>query len=311
MIRYFKNNLENKEIIQIPEFQKNCWIHVESPTSDEKDYLIEELGVPLAFLNDLEDIDERPRIDDEEDWMFIIIRVPLKNLDADLPYATAPLGLIFKEDIFISLINVHTEVIDDFILYSKRKHKVYTNYYDLVLRLILSSSVWFLKYLKQIDQLIKSAENSLQLSIRNEELETLLRIEKCLVYFTTSLRGNEILLNKIKNNTKNTNLIDLELLEDVEIELKQAQEITGIFSDILSGMMDAYASVISNNLNIVMKRLTSISIILMIPTLISSFFGMNLKNYLEENKFAFLGVVLLSFVITYITMIYFKRKNWF
>jgi len=287
MIKYFKNNSEGKGIIPIAEWEKNCWMHIETPTAEDKRYLTEELGVPLSFLNDLDDIDERARIDDEDDWFFVILRVPYKDIASDLPYATAPLGLIFKEDIFISVINVHTEVIEDFVLYSGRKNKNYHHYYDLVLRLILSSSVWFLKYLKQIDQLIKSAENQLQRSIRNEELQNLLELEKCLVYFTTSIRGNEILLNRIKNLKPNITLIDPELLEDVEIEIKQAQEITGIFSDILSGMMDAYASVISNNLNIVMKRLTSISIILMIPTLIASFFGMNVKNFLEEANWSF------------------------
>lgn len=311
MIKYFKNNQLGKGIVPIEKWEKNSWIHIETPTSEDKRYMTKELGVPLSFLNDLDDIDERARIDDEDDWYFIIIRVPYKEVAADLPYATAPLGLIFKEDVFISVINVHTEVVDDFVLYSGRKNKIYNNYFDLVLRLILSSSVWFLKYLKQIDQLIKSAENQLQRSIRNEELQNLLELEKCLVYFTTSIRGNEILLNRIKNIKPSITLIDPELLEDVEIEIKQAQELTGIFSDILSGMMDAYASVISNNLNIVMKRLTSISIILMIPTLIASFFGMNLKNFIEEANWSFFAVVIFSLGMSIAFTFFLRKKNWF
>lgn len=305
------NAPSGKGIISIEEWEKNCWIHIECPTAEDKRYMTEDLGVPPAFLNDLDDIDERPRIDDEDEWFLIIIRVPFKDSISNLPYSTAPLGLIFKEDVFISIINIHTEVIQDFITYSIRKNKNFSNYYDLVLRLILSSSVWFLKYLKQIDQLIKSAEYELQRSIKNQELQNLLGIEKCLVYFTTSIRGNEILVNRIKNLKPNITLIDPELLEDVEIELKQAQEITGIFSDILSGMMDAYASVISNNLNIVMKQLTSISILLMIPTLIASFFGMNVNNFLESSKWGFMAIVLLSLTISVLGLRFFKKKEWF
>jgi len=157
---------------------------------------------------------------------------------------------------------------------------------------MLSSSVWFLKYLKQINNDIKEAEDQLERSIRNEDLQDLLRIEKCLVYFTTSLKGNDILLHRIKNLRSYRDTYNPELLEDVEIELRQAQETTSVYSDILSGMMDAYASVISNNLNIVMKRLTSISIVLMIPTLIASFYGMNVPNGFE-NQTGLLGLLLL------------------
>jgi magnesium transporter len=175
-------------------------------------------------------------------------------------------------------------LLQDFVnYYSTRKSIEETDNLNLILRFHLSASVWFLKYLKQINIQIKNAENDLERSIKNEDLQTLFNIEKSLVYFSTSLRSNEILLYRFKSQRKIKNILEEELLEDVEIELKQAIDTSHIFSDILSGMMDAYASVISNNLNVIMKRLTSISIILMIPTLIASIYGMNVTNHLENN----------------------------
>jgi magnesium transporter len=221
------------------------------------------------------------------------------------------MGVVFKGNVFVSICFYEVEMISDFIQFSKRKEINKTGNFDFVLRLMLSSSVWFLKYLKQINQNIKHAENQLEKSIRNEDLQTLLRLEKCLVYFTTSLKGNDILSHRIKNIKELKEKLDSDLIEDVDIELRQALETTNIYSDILSGMMDAYASVISNNLNVIMKQLTSISIILMIPTLIASFYGMNVQNSLEESRYGFWIVALISFSISAFGVMLFKKKNWF
>jgi magnesium transporter len=180
-----------------------------------------------------------------------------------------------------------------------------------VLKLLLSTSVWFLKYLKQINQEIKEAENQLEKSIKNEDLQTLLQIEKCLVLFTTSLKGNDILVARLKNLRDYRDTYDPDLLEDVEIELRQALETTNIYSDIMSGMMDAYASVISNNLNVIMKQLTSISIILMIPTLIASLYGMNIPNSLEKNDYGFIIVIAMSFLLSAFGVLLFRRRKYF
>jgi len=307
MRTFFKNSTG---IVPCAEWEPNCWIHIECPVAEDKEYL-QSFDFPQAFLNDLEDIDERPRIEYEDGWYFIIIRVPYRNGNPKLPFSTAPLGLIFKGEIFISLCHVETELINDFLTYSVRKNINYKDYFDLVLRLILNSSVWFLKYLKQINLHIKSAESELEKSVKNEELQRLLQIEKCLVYFTTSLKGNDILINRLKNIKGQKDNYDPELLEDVEIESKQAQETTSVYSDILSGMMDAYASVISNNLNIIMKRLTSISVILMIPTLIASLYGMNVPNGLENFPMGFWLVFVISATFAAIGLYFLKKKQWF
>jgi magnesium transporter len=308
MITFLKNGTTG--LIPCEEWEPNCWVNIEKPSDGDKNYLINTLKVPLSFYNDIEDVDERPRIETEHGWQLIIIRVPIKTSDENLPFSTIPIGIVFKDEIFVTLSFYGVEMISDFIKYTHRKSIIKKENFDFVLKLLLSSSVWFLKYLKQINQKIKLAEKQLEKSIRNEDLQTLMQIEKCMVYFTTSLKGNDILIHKIKNVREPKHSIDKELFEDVEIELRQALETTNIYSDILSGMMDAYASVISNNLNVIMKLLTSISILLMIPTLIASFYGMNTPNSLENNQYGFWIVLAISFIISSLGMLLFKKKNW-
>ncbi|MCV9928009.1 magnesium transporter CorA family protein [Flavobacterium sp. LS1R49] len=308
MITFYKNNnglfpTENRE--------NNKWINVVCPTKEETKFLLHELQIPEAFYNDIEDIDERPRIEIENGWFLIILRIPFKSNDAKLPFNTAPLGLMFKDDVFVSLSFHQTEILPDFVLYTQRKKSDINNHFDLVLKLLLSSSIWFLKYLKQINQRIRLAEDNLEKSIKNEELQALLQIEKCLVFFITSLKGNDMLFHRIKNLKDHREDFDPVLVEDVEIELRQAEETTNIYSNILTGMMDAYASVISNNLNVIMKRLTSISIILMIPTLVASLYGMNVPNNLQENNHGFFIILLISLLISICGVLLFKKKNMF
>jgi len=154
-------------------------------------------------------------------------------------------------------------------------------------------------------------EQDLERSIKNSELNQLLKMEKCLVYFITSIKGNEIVLTRLKNSKKITSEINEDLLEDASIENKQALEIAQIYSDIQSGMMDAFASVISNNLNVVMKQLTLISIILMIPTLIASVFGMNVPNSMEDDMWALPVIMLGSVALSFLGVILFRKRQWF
>ena len=308
MRAFYKNN---DGLIEVEAWTPNCWINIECPTETEKKYLLDELQIPEAFYNDIEDVDERPRIEIENGWTLIIMRIPVKSNDVKLPFQTIPVGIIFKGAICVTISFQETEMLTDFVAYTKRKRINIKDNYDLVLKLLLSSSIWYLKYLKQVNQKIKLAETNLEQSIKNEELQALLQIEKCLVFFMTSLKGNDILLHRIRNIKSQKEHFDPELLEDVEIELRQAQETTNIYSDILTGTMDAYASVISNNMNIIMKQLTSISIILMIPTLIASLYGMNVPNNLENNRYGIWIVISMSFLLSVFGVFLFKRKRWF
>ncbi len=302
--------INGKGIEYCNNWQKGAWINVEEPSNSDKEYLLNKIKIPEAFYNDIEDIDERPRIEFEDGWFLIILRTPVKTNDPKLPFSTVPIGIIFNEEYFTTICFYKTEMISDFIQFSKRKNISKKDNFDMVFRLHLSSSVWFMKYLKQINQNIKLAEQELEQSIKNEDLQTLFQIEKCLVYFATSLKANDILAHRLKNLKEFKSSFDEDLIEDVDIELRQALEMTNIYSDILTGMMDAYASVISNNLNVIMKRLTSISIILMIPTLIASLYGMNVPNFLENNNFSFLGILLVSALISLFAFISFKKFKW-
>ncbi|MEZ0007696.1 magnesium transporter [Flavobacterium sp. 28YEA47A] len=308
MITFYKND---SGLISAQNQNESCWINAVSPTAEEIKYLLEDLKIPEAFYNDIEDIDERPRLETENGWNLIILRIPFKSNDEKLPFNTAPLGLIFNDDVFVSLCFQPNDMLEDFVLYTQRKKIAITSHYDLVLKLLLSSSVWYQKYLKQINQRIKLAESNLEKSIKNEELQALLQIEKCLVFFITSLKGNDILFHRIKNLKNQKTDLNPDLVEDVEIELRQAEETTNVYSNILTGMMDAYASVISNNLNVIMKRLTSISIILMIPTLVASLYGMNVPNNLQASPLGFWIILLMSLLISVLGVFIFKKRNLF
>ncbi len=306
MKAFYKNK---NGLISIKDWQPNCWINIENPTEDEKSYLLNELQIPQAFYNDIYDIDERPRIEIENGWHLIIFRIPVISEDVKIPFYTIPVGIVFKDEICVTISFHKNQVLSDFVNYTQRKKTDVRDNFDLTLKLLLSSSIWYLKYLKQVNQKIKLAEDNLEKSIKNEELQALLQIEKCLVFFMTSLKGNSIVLHRIKN-MKTINL-DPELLEDVDIELRQAQEMTNIYSDILTGTMDAYASVISNNMNDIMKKMTSISIILMIPTVIASFYGMNVPNSLQENPFGLPIIIMVSILLSSLGVFLFMKRRWF
>jgi magnesium transporter len=186
-----------------------------------------------------------------------------------------------------------------------------TDSINFILRLFLRSGYVYLTYLKQINQQTSLIEQDLEKSIKNRELNKLLKMEKCLVYFITSIKANEIVLARLRNSKKITTELNEDLLEDAFIENKQALEMAQIYSDIQSGMMDAFASVISNNLNVVMKQLTLISIILMIPTLIASLFGMNIPNFLENSVWAMPGIIFGSLILSFLGVILFRKRQWF
>jgi magnesium transporter len=307
MITYLKN-VRGYKIID--EWEPNCWINVECPTEDEIALLSGRFNIPQEFTTDIADIDERPRTEIDDDWQYLIIRVPHFS-DNGAPFITAPLGIFFANEVILTLCYYQTQMLSDFITHTQRKNISVQNNFDFVMRLFLSSSIWFLKYLKQINNLIYEAEKELERSIKNEELQSLMKIGKSLVYFITSLRGNGILFSRIKNLKFSKDFFDEDLYEDADIELRQAIETANIHSDILDSMMVNYASVISNNLNAVMKQLTAISIILMIPTLIASIFGMNLNSHLENNDQAFLWVILGSFLISIVGVLLLRRRDWF
>ena len=251
--------------VEKPQWLPNCWVNVVCPDNDDFEFLTKTLNVPESFLNDIADTDERPRTDTEGNWLLTILRIPMQNgQNESLPFGTVPIGIITNNEIIVSVCYHNTDLLPDFIEHTRRKGIEVRNKLDLILRLIYSSAVWFLKYLKQINLDISAAEKELERSIRNEDLLRLMRLQKTLVYFNTSIRGNEVMIGKLQSIFQDTDFLDKELVEDVIIELKQAFNTVNIYSDILTGTMDAFASIISNNVNAIMKRMTSLSITLMI-----------------------------------------------
>jgi magnesium transporter len=285
---------------------------VECPVESDFEFLQGTLHIPEEFLEDIADIDERPRTESEGIWKLIILRIPLRSSHtADLPFTTVPIGIIISRDVLVSVCYYHTELLTDFIRHVRRKNIEIPTKADFILRLIYSSAFWFQKYLKEIYNHVNDAEKELEKSIRNEDLLQLMKLQKSLVYFNTSIRGNEMMIGRMKKAMQNSESFTLDLVEDVVIELKQASNTVNIYSDILTGTMDAFASVISNNVNAIMKRMTSISITLMIPTLIASFYGMNVEVGVDKVPYAFVLIIVISALLSAVSVIWFRKIKWF
>jgi len=298
--------------IEIDKLQSGCWINVINPNADEIRQAIEEFGMPVDSLNDILDIDERPRIEIDDDWTLVILRIPVESANNGVPFITIPLGIFITNNFTLTLCSRENDVLPINQPSSLREqYRNITDNINFILRLFLRSGSLYIKFLKQINHMTSTIEQDLERSIKNSELNQLLKMEKCLVYFITSIKGNEIVLTRLKNSKKITSEINEDLLEDASIENKQALEIAQIYSDIQSGMMDAFASVISNNLNVVMKQLTLISIILMIPTLIASVFGMNVPNSMEDDMWALPVIMLGSVALSFLGVILFRKRQWF
>jgi magnesium transporter len=298
--------------VEINAPQKNCWINVTNPSSEEISKLHSEFGLPTDLSHDILDQDERPRMETEDDWTLIILRIPVEIFTNGVPFHTIPLGIFITPEFTLTLSSMDNEVLPVGQPSPLREqYKEITDSINFILRLFLRSGNLYLRYLKHINQMTSAIEQDLEKSIKNKELNKLLKMEKCLVYFITSMKANEIVLAKMRNSKKITSEINQDLLEDVIIENRQALEMAQIYSDILSGMMDAFASVISNNLNVVMKQLTLISILLMIPTLIASIFGMNVPNFLEGHFWAMPAIIAGSLVLSVVGVFLFRKRNWF
>ena len=296
-------------LTQLSEWQPNCWIQVTCPTEDDQHQLEEQFNIPDYFLSDISDTDERARYEYDDGWMLIILRIPyVKEIRSRTPYTTVPLGIIHKRDITITVCYYETNMMIDFVSFQQRRNVGFTDYVDMIFRLFLSSAVWYLKRLKQINMLIEKAKRNLDREVNNESLIGLSRLQDSLTYFNTSIRGNETLLSKLKFKLQIDEL-DADLIEDVNIEMTQAREITNIYSNILESTMDTYSSIINNNMNTVMRTLTSVTIIMMFPTLIASLFGMNLINFMEDKTWGFGLALMLSVAVSGVCWWIFRYKR--
>ena len=299
----------NGNLNAISEWQPNCWIQVTCPTEQDQQELQERFQIPDYFLSDIADTDERARYEYDDGWMLIILRIPyVKEVRSRTPYTTVPLGIIHKRDVTITVCNFETNMMIDFVSYQQKRGEGFTDYVDMIFRIFLSSAVWYLKRLKQINALIEKSKKNLDKEVNNESLIGLSRLQDSLTYFVTSIRGNENLLAKLKFKLQ-VDELDADLIEDVNIEMSQARETTSIYSDILESTMDTYSSIINNNMNTVMRTLTSVSIIMMLPTLVSSLFGMNLINGMEDSPLGFPLALLISVIVSGATWWILRHKR--
>lgn len=313
LLRIYNTNMETNKLEEIKEFKKGSWINLVNPSENEIKRVCESINIQEDFIRDALDYEEKARIDEEEDdqTILFVIDVPIieKNEDNDI-YTTMPLGMIVvRDDFFITVSLRKNKVIEDF---EKRKIKNFQTYKKtrFILQIFYLNASYFLNYLKQINKETEIAEYILKNSMKNKELLKLLSLEKGLVYFATSLKSNQIVMEKtMRGKIIKLYEDDEDILEDAIIENRQAIEMAQIYSNILTGTMDAYASIISNNLNGVMKFLTSITIILAIPTMIFSLWGMNVELPFENNVLGCIMIVLIAIILTLIVTWWLKRKD--
>ena len=299
----------NGGLTPISEWEPNCWIQVTCPTEEDQLLLEKQFSIPDYFMSDISDTDERARYEYDDGWMLIILRIPyVKEIRSRTPYTTVPLGIIHKRDVTITVCYYETNMMIDFVSFQQKRGVGFTDYVDMIFRLFLSSAVWYLKRLKQINSLIEKAKRNLDREVNNESLIGLSRLQDSLTYFVTSIRGNETLLSKLKFKLQIDEL-DADLIEDVNIEMTQARETSSIYSNILESTMDTYSSIINNNMNTVMRTLTSVSILMMFPTLIASLFGMNLVNGMETSRYGFVIAMVISIAVSGLFWWIFRHKR--
>lgn len=313
MLKIYNTDIETNKTEEIKEFKKGSWINLVNPSENEIKKICDNLKIQEDFIRDALDFEEKARIDEEDDdgTILFVVDVPIieKNEENDI-YSTMPLGMIVvRDDFFITVSLRKNKIIEDF---EKKKVKNVQTFKKsrMIFQILYLNSSYYLSYLKQINKETEIAEYILKNSMKNKELLKLLSLEKGLVYFTTSLKSNELVMERtMRGKIIKLYEEDEDILEDAIIENKQAIEMAKIYSDILNGTMEAYASIISNNLNGVMKFLTSITIVLAIPTMISSFWGMNVNLPFQNSSIGFGIMIMISIVLTILVTWWLKKKD--
>ena len=312
MIQYFK--IVEHKTIAVDKPEAGAWVNVLPPLKPEEfSELSETLEIPIDFLKDSLDIDERSRYEIDDNVKLIVIKTPAENNsfnESDAYYITIPICIILTHTQIVTVNSFENEAIKKFLNTFQNRSPDKKNM--MVLKIFEKVVANFQEFLKEINQRRNLLEQKLYDSNRNVELLELLRIQKSLVYFVTALRSNELLMIKMaRTNFLQLNEDEKEFLEDLVVETSQALEMANTYTNILSSTMDAFASIISNNLNTVMKRLTSITIIISLPTLISSIYGMNVPIPGAALPHSFYIPVIISLAVSITIGLYFMKKKWF
>lgn len=312
MINMYKNDASNN-LIKTKKIENNIWIDLINPTIKEIEEISLKTNIPKNLLEKLLDEEELPRIENEKDATLIVVDVPhMEDHKIKNKYSTIPLGIIINKSFLVTISTKKVEVLTE-VQNKKIKGVITYKKTRFIIQLLLRIASLYVKYLNLINKEIETKEKTLIKSTSNKELISLMNIQKSLVYFVTSLKANDVILDKLsRGNIINLYNEDLDLLDDAIIENKQGIETANIYREIISSMTDTYATIISNNLNEAMKLLASITIVFSIPTMIASFMGMNVElGSFASNPFAFVIICLISVVAALIIAFIFKRKDLF
>lgn len=309
MVNYYKTI--DGRIEEIEKYEVGCWVNCIDPNDDEIEYLIDFFNIPHELLRSALDEEESSHIDNEDGTTLIIIDIPVvEKVSKNITYSTMPIGIMITENNVITVSLRENPILSE--LSEGVVRNVMTNYKThFVFHIMLRMATKYLQYLKQIDKISNRIERELRKSAKNKELNQLLDIEKSLVYFSSSLKSNEITLEKIMRG-RYLKLYDedQDLLEDVLIEIKQAVDMAAIYLNILTNTMDVFASIISNNLNVIMKILASLTLIVSVPTVVSGIYGMNIDGGMPLDQFWWFPI-LLSAVLMIIMYLILKKKDMF
>ncbi len=308
MIRYYKT-IDNK-LEKLNSFENGCWINLVEPNQSEINDIVTLLNIDAESVKAALDEEERSRIDVEDNHTLILIDIPVDESDSNSShYSTIPLGIIIVNNVIVTVCTAQTKILNDFIVGHIKDFYTYKKT-RFILQILHKNASYYLYYLRRINRMTTIIEKEVSKSMKNKELIQLLELEKSLVYFSTSLKAIELVLNKMVRTTSIKKYPDDEdLLEDVIIENKQALEMATIYGDILSRIMDAFSAIISNNQNNVMQFLTSVTLIFSIPTIISGFFGMNVGGIPYANDSNGFWIVMLITTLICLLVTFFMSRN--
>jgi magnesium transporter len=308
MITIYKTTEHGLEVV--PEVCKGCWISAIDPSPNEIAWL-QELSLPQEFILYPLDVDERARIEREDGNILIVVRLPSAEAPtADVPFTTHAVGVVLAGQYILTISKRDNEILQE-LARGRVKDLSTAKRNRFILRFLLNTAAKYLSYLREINRVVDHLEDQLQMSLRNRELLGLLKYQKSLVYFTTALKSNELMMERLQRSQHFAAYPDdTDLLEDVLTENQQAIEMTNIASNILSSMMDAFASIISNNMNTVMKFLAAMTIVLTLPVLVASLFGMNVRLPFQDWPYAFGLVILVSMGSAALVARFFLKRDW-
>jgi magnesium transporter len=308
MLTIYKTTEQGLETLD--SMANGTWVKVIDPTPEEIQKLVN-WGIDVDYINYSLDFDEMARMERDDEFTFILLRIPHSQPNEDVPYITIPLGIMIRGNTIVTICRYDKEM---FKVLANGKYRLLktSKRYRFALYIFLETATRYLTHLREINRITEAVEDQLQKSTRNREVLELLKYQKSLTYFATALRSNEVMMERVqRTQIFNYYEDDQDLLEDVLTENQQAIQMTNINTEILSSMMDAFASIISNNLNGVMKVLAALTIILNLPTIVAGFYGMNVTLPFANHPFAFLTVSGIAVALTAVATFIFYKRDWF